>query len=364
MEALKKSLKINGLVSVLILVLLVANVLVTGNLLQEVRALPVIMGEIAARPVVVEAAPVEAAPPTVAELQNGVPFRYIGNGLSHPVIRIMMLGFQEACDDNGALCEFNVGDGFEDSTYISMLDQATAQGATGMLISAYGPHRPAAQPAIDQGIPLVSFHTPLAEGDFPGLLAWVATDVTLYGQDAAEAMAEKLECAGPIAITQNTFNDVENEASRSFTERMNELCPDVEVLAPEIEGGDAPAAIAKAGAILTAHPDIAGAFGTTGGSPTTWGKALEQAGRNPGDVIVIGMDYTMQNLDLVKAGWVYALVGQPIYEETYRCVELLVANLKGEPVDFANVYPSPIITIDDVDKYYGYADRVDAALQP
>jgi ribose transport system substrate-binding protein len=151
--------------------------------------------------------------------------------------------------------------------------------------------------------------------------------------------------------------------SRSFTEEMKAKCPDVTVFAPEIEGGDQPAAIAKAGAILTAHPDIKGALGTTGGSPVTWGKALEQAGRNPGDVIVIGMDYNRPNLDMVKAGWVYAVVGQPIYEETFRAVELLIDHLRGKPVEFNNVYPSPIITIDKLDQYYKYNDMVDAQLK-
>jgi hypothetical protein len=59
---------------------------------------------------------------------------------------------------------------------------------------------------------------------------------------------------------------------------------------------------------------------------------------------------------------VYAVVGQPLYEETYRCLELLVLALKGEEVPFANVMDSPIITADMVDKYYGYADRVDEML--
>jgi len=307
-----------------------------------------------------KAAPVEK---TVRELQNGKPFRYITNGLEHPVIRTMIQGFLDACEKYDADCEVMGAGGFEDSDYIRLVETAIAQGASGAVISTYGPFRPAEQQGIDQGIPMVGFHTPMKEGEMPGLLAWVATDVEQYGKDAAKAMADKLQCNGPIAITQNTFNDVENVAASSFTEEMQRLCPGVAVYPPELEGGDQSAAIAKAGAILTAHPDLAGAFGTTGGSPTTWGKALEQAGRKPGDVIVIGMDYTRPNLDLVKAGWVYALVGQPIYEETYRAVELLIDHLRGLPVEFNNVYPSPIITADDLDKYYIYADKVDAAME-
>jgi ribose transport system substrate-binding protein len=253
--------------------------------------------------------------------------------------------------------------GFEDSDYIRLLEQSVAQGASGMVVGTYGPFRPVELQAIEQGIPVVGFHTPMKEGEMPGLLAWVATDVTGYGKATADAIAEKTNCGSPVAVTQNTFNDTENEASRSFIEEYGVKCPDAVVLPPELEGGDQPSAIAKAGAILTAHPDIKAAYGTTGGSPTTWAKALEQAGRNPGDVVVVGMDYTVNNLDLIKQGWVYAVVGQPIYEECYKAVEILVAHLKGEPTEFNNTYPSPLITIDDVDKYYGYSERVEEAVK-
>jgi ribose transport system substrate-binding protein len=313
-------------------------------------------------PVVSTQAP-PAAEKTVKELQAGKPFRYVTGGLEHPTIRLMILGFTEACKKYKADCQVMGYSGFEDSDYIRMVETSTAQGASGMVVATYGPYRPAEVEAIKQGIPLVGFHTPMEEGDIPGLLAWVATDVKAYGKAAADAMADKLKCAGPIAVTQNTFNDVENVAASSFTDQMKVRGPDVVVFPPEIEGGDQAAAIAKAGAILTAHPDIAGAYGTTGGSPVTWGKALEQAGRKPGDVIVIGMDYSRPNCDLVKSGWVYALVGQPIYEETFRAVELLIDHLRGLPVEFDNVYPSPIITIDMLDQYYKYADMVDRDLK-
>jgi ribose transport system substrate-binding protein len=306
---------------------------------------------------------VEPIEKTARELQNGKPFRGVWNGLEHPVIRTMILGFMEACKDYDVDCQVMGIGGFEDSDYIRMVEQSVAQGASGMIVGTYGPFRPSELEAIKQGIPVVGFHTPMKEGEMPGLLAWVATDVTAYGKDAANAMADKLNCTGPIAITQNTFNDTENEASRSFIEQMKVRCPDVEVLAPELEGGDQPSAIAKAAAILLAHPDIKGAYGTTGGSPTTWAKALEQSGSNPGEVVVIGMDYTAPNIALVEQGWVYALVGQPIYEECYRAVEILVAHLKGELVEFNNIYPSPIITIDNVDKYKGYTSRVEQAVK-
>ncbi len=346
--------QMNFVVVVLVLSLLV-NLATFGLLVRQVTV-PV-------EPIVIvqteePVEPVVEPEKTVKELQNGKPFIYIGNGQGHPVIALLIQGFVDACEKYDAECKVLVRPGFEDSDFIALQEQALAMGSSGWVTSAYSPFRPLSLKAIEQGIPVTTFHTPITPEDLPGSLAWVATNITQYGKDAADAIADKIACKGKVAITQNTFNDTENEASRSFTEQMKLRCPDVVVLDPEIEGGDVPVAIAKAASILVAHPDLTAAFGTTGGSPTTWAKSLEQSGRKPGDVVVIGMDYTRVNLDLVKSGWVYALVGQPLYEETFRCVELLIDYLYGRDVSFDNYYPSPIITIDDLDKYYEYDAKV------
>ncbi len=39
--------------------------------------------------------------------------------------------------------------------------------------------------------------------------------------------------------------------------------------------------------------------------------------------MIISMDYTRPNLDLVKEGKVYGLVAQPLYEEFYACAETI-----------------------------------------
>ena len=348
--------KAGNFLQALFALLLVATVAISALTYVEVTK----EVEIVAPPVVVQ--PAEGLP-TVRELQNGKPFIYVGTGQGHPVIALMVQGFLDACEKYDADCKVLLRPNFEDSDFIALQDQALAIGSSGWVSSGYSPYRPKNLQAIAQGIPVTTFHTPMGEEDMPGMLAWVATDVRLYGQSVAVALAEKTDCKGPIAITQNTFNDTENEASESFRAKMEVLCPGIEILPTEIEGGEVSSAIAKAAAILVAHPDITAAFGTTGGSPTTWGKALEQSGYEPGDVAVVGMDYTSENLALVKAGWVYALVGQPIYEETYRCVELLIDSLYGRSVTFGNVYPSPIITVDMLDKYYVYAAKVEEALK-
>ncbi len=64
------------------------------------------------------------------------------------------------------------------------------------------------------------------------------------------------------------------------------------------------------------------------------------------------MDYTRQNLDLVKSGQVYAIVAQPLYEEGAAVADLGARLAKKEAVEFRNVLPAKIVTAAEVAPYY------------
>src|SRR5438552_2206321 len=84
-------------------------------------------------------------------------------------------------------------------------------------------------------------------------------------------------------------------------------------------------------AIWTGNPAVVAALSTTGGGPITWANAQKETGRK---LVIVGMDYTRVNLDLVKSGEVYAVIGQPLWEESYRAAELLAKALRGEKVEW------------------------------
>jgi hypothetical protein len=58
---------------------------------------------------------------------------------------------------------------------------------------------------------------------------------------------------------------------------------------------------------------------------------------------------------------VYALVGQPLSEEHYNAVEMLVKLLKGEKIPYANELLAPLITKADLDKDHQLNDKVDCS---
>ncbi len=180
----------------------------------------------------------------------------------------------------------------------------------------------------------------------------MACDPVLYGKQSAELLAKTLEGkTGSIAITQNTRNVTENAANDSFRATWAELAKTMKLegialLDTELEGAVVDSATAVNLAIIQAHPDIIGAFGTTGNSPITWSDAATKAGKADGEIAIIGMDATEGNLNALESGKVLALVAQPLYQEAYKTMEYMDKVFRGEEVPAWTDLTAPIVTKD------------------
>lgn len=312
-----------------------------------------IIGACTAPPKPTVVVPTEPEISVFQKAQNGKPFRWPHDNMAHPVVRIMSAGFLQACNDFGLLCEDMGVDGDNTPGALALVEQSISLGTSGMLFGIYQPAQyQSILDVIKKDIPVVSFHFAVDPKDVPGLLAFAAPNMGDYSTKAGYAMAEKTNCGSPIGTTQSMPNTGENLVIENFKKAYLERCPDAVLIETQMEGLDPAASIAVASALIQANPDIKGGFSSTGGGPTTWAKAAQEAGKKPGEIIIISMDYTAENLNLVKSGEVYMLVGQPLFEETYYAVVLLVADMMGYPVPYENYLPAPMITINEVDKYF------------
>lgn len=279
----------------------------------------------------------------------------------HPVHRLMQLGYIEGCKDKGAQGDLLLTDSTSAVDMIPLAEQAMVKGYDGVVLYAVdNSFFPTIKKFKDKGIPVVTPHFTSFDQEESGLTAVVGADVPKYAQAAAEAMGEKLGGKGTVALTQGSFNETENLVSETFKKTIQEKYPDIKVLDAQEEGFDEAQAIAKAVAIIQGNPDIAGALSTTGNGPTTWARAAEETNK---ELVIISMDYTRPNLDLVKEGKVYGLVAQPLYDEFYASVDLLYKALNGEPLEYLNLLPAPIITVKDLDNYYAFNDRAEKLME-
>lgn len=309
---------------------------------------------------VVETVIVEAEPEVSVfrEAQDGKPFRYTHWGNFHPVYKIMGAGFLQACEDYGLICELTNTDDFDDAKLIAMMETLNTDNTSGIVTGMYFPSRwEAGITAINKGIPVVGDHVPVLDREnVPGLVAWSAPDIIEFARNAGIAMAEKLECAGPVANSQSQLAENESVITDNFREAFLGVCPDTEVLETRALGLELSDSIPNAAAIITAHPDLVGAFSATGDGAQSWAKAAQERGKEAGEIVIVGMDYTRPNLDLVKSGEVWMLVGQPLYEEMYYSVVLLANHLLGIPVPYGNYLPAPQVTLENIDQFYAIND--------
>jgi len=288
------------------------------------------------------------------KVQSGPSILWVQPLRDHPVHKLMQAGFVQRCKEDGYTCEV-VGNpsatSFDVSATIPLADAALARGEFSA-IAVYSPD-PAIYPYIAkrarEGYPIVTWHR-LPEADsVPGLKAAVGHDVGQAATDSARAMGAALGGTGTVAVTQGSFNAEENRMAAGFAAEMRKSFPSVRLLEPQLEGFEPSGAKAKAIAILQGSPDITGAFSTTGNGAETWAGAARTTQR---DVKIISMDYTRQNLDLVKSGAVYAIVAQPLYEEGAAVADLGARLAKKEPVEFRNVLAAKIVTAADLEPYY------------
>lgn len=276
----------------------------------------------------------------------------------HPVHRLMQAGFLDKCKELGYVCEV-VGDPSATNWDIPAtlpLAEATIARTKYDAIGVYGP-----DPAIysyitklsKEGFQVVTWHVLPPEGTVEGLKSATGEDIPNAGENAAIAIGERLGGKGTVALTQGASNATENAMSDAFRKAIAAKYPDIKVLDTQMEGFERSAAEAMAVAILQGNPDVTAAFGTTGNSIQTWSGAARTAGR---EVVIIGMDYIRQNLDLVKSGAAYGIVAQPLYEESAKVAELLGDLAQGKTVPYLNPLPAKVITAADLDPYYKMLD--------
>ncbi len=279
----------------------------------------------------------------------------------HPVHQLTQIAFRDGCDQLGYACQIVGTDAGDTVGTVAMAEQVLARGdAAGFAIWT---GNPAFNPFIEEvgkkGIPIILPHFPTEEGSVPGATGVISCDPAAYAVAAADAIGEQVGGKGTVIITQGGFNITENLVAEKFTARLHETYPDIKVLEPVEESFDTIKAVAAAVSILQAHPEAVAALSTTGGGPTTWATAQRDANRK---LTIIGMDYTRVNLDLIKDGEVYAIVAQPLWEESFGAAELLDKSIKGEKFPWWTKLEAPIVTKDKLGPYYELLDKVEKVI--
>ncbi len=272
--------------------------------------------------------------------------------INHPVLRTCELGFIDACKEMGYQYQVVGSENVDYSETNAAAEAAAAAGSPAVLlwvgdeVAVNG----VATLKNDYNAFVGGPHMYWEEGSCPGLDFCLACDAATYAVEVANFIAERIEGkTGSIAITQASYTTNEDAAAAAFKARIEELQAEgklqgVTVLDPAIEGADDITDSTNVNAsIIQANPDLIAAFSTTGAGPVTWSNAARKCGLAAGDLVIVAMDTTADNLAEVESGYCTALVAQPLYEEAYQGAYMLDALLRGESVEYWTLLEAPLV---------------------
>jgi simple sugar transport system substrate-binding protein len=219
--------------------------------------------------------------------------------------------------------------GWDPQTMLDQFREAMAAQPDGIVImghpgeDAFGP---LVEEAIGQGIIVTSGNNPLPnlEAQYQSLgFGYAGADLYAGGHLTGEAMVAAGLEAGDEAVIYDIWNNQSRSvSSQGMYDALTEAGLTVEKLdvSQEVDS-DASLGIPVLTAYIAAHPDLA-AIGTQHGNITAiMPDVLEAAGKNPGDIIIGGIDLSPATIEGITGGWVSASFDQVLYLQGYFPVQ-------------------------------------------
>jgi ribose transport system substrate-binding protein len=268
-----------------------------------------------------------APPPVEEELTIVV----IGKSV-HPYWSNVEKGTIAAAADLGVEAVFFVPPQEDVAAQIQTMETYIAQGVTGIAIAPSDPDalEPVMKEAADAGIFVTTLDTPPVEDSVS--LVYIGTDNYTAGMMAGEAMADLLPGGGKVGIGRGSDTAL-NALQRTdgFLEGIEGT--DIEALEPVNDREDAATALQLANSVISANPDLAGAFGVYAYNGPAWATAIKEAGME-GVIKLVSFDATTDIINGIKEGVIDATIAQREYDMGYKSVEIIML-MAEEGVDAA-----------------------------
>ena len=232
---------------------------------------------------------------------------------------------------------------------MQIVDSMLAQHVDGLAVAAT--ERKVLNRSLDRaaelGIPVTVFDSGV---DSTNYLSFIATDNYQGGQMAARELARLLGSTGKVALLMNIPGSVSTvDRERGFEDVIKAEFPKIEIVARQFSMSDRSKGMAAAENILTAHPDLAGLFGSSEPSSTGAALALKSRGLS-GKVKCVGFDASDSLIEDLKGGTIDALVVQDPFRMGFEAVKSLVDKLNGVTPPKQIDLPARVVTKANLDK--------------
>ncbi len=195
---------------------------------------------------------------------------------------------------------------------ISDIQSMVDQGVDALIISPLASEGldPALDYAKDAGVPLMTIDrlltTKQACVDYIG---WVGSDFVEQGRRAADAMIRETGGEGNVAILLGAPGvNVTTDRNQGFLDRLDELDHNLTIVAQQAANYERALGQTVTEQLITANPDIDAIYAHNDEMALGAVAALQAAGYQPGDVVIITIDGTQGAVQGIIDGWVSGVI--------------------------------------------------------
>jgi ribose transport system substrate-binding protein len=241
----------------------------------------------------------------------------------HPYYEPCYEGFKAAAEKYGVDVEFEAPQQQQLGMQVKVIEDLIARGVNGIALSALDDAGlvTVVDEAMEAGVKVLTFD---AEAPSTRALSYIGTDNGAAGYEGGKKMIELLGGSGKVALLQATLGAVNlNRRTEEFKRAIEELAPDMEVVAVEEFEGDYAKAVNKVEALLETYPDIKAFFGISAyGAPAAATVIKEQ--EKVGQVLVAGFDDLKDTLEGIRDGSIAFCLVQKTFKMGWLSVERLL----------------------------------------
>ncbi|HET6673560.1 MAG TPA: ABC transporter substrate-binding protein [Agromyces sp.] len=255
----------------------------------------------------------------------------VSKGFQHQFWQAVKSGAEQAAEEFDVEITFEGPDTEADvDQQIQMLQTALDKSPAAIGFAALDSKAadPLLQQAKSSGIPVIAFDSGV-DSDIP--LTTAATDNLAAAGEAAKHMAEAVGHEGKVALVVHDQTSVTGQQRRDgFVDYMEENEPNIEIVDIQYGGGDQAESADLAKAIIAAHPDLKGIYGSNEGSAIGVVQAVKELAIDPAKLVVIGFDSGKAQMDAIRDGLMLGAITQNPVGIGYETVKAAVEAIDGK----------------------------------
>jgi len=279
----------------------------------------------------------------------------IPKGLTHAHWKAIEAGARKAAEEDGTVEIDWKGPPKEDDTrqQIELVQNFVSSGIDGIILAPLSDQAllSPVQLAGRAGIPVVIIDSGLAGELGKDFVAYVGTDNYQGGVLAGQRIAERLKGQGTVLLLRFAESSAStNQREQGFIDTVKRGAGQVQIIdPPQYAGADVMSGKRAAENMLTAYEGKFQAIFCPNESSTA-GMLLALEDRQlAGKVWFIGFDIRPQLIDGLRAGKIHGLVIQNPFQMGYRSVKIMVAHIRGEPVERNVDTGAVVVTAENID---------------